>query len=72
MDGEQYGDQVVQRQSGEYIIVRCAMSRLSLSFGDGFETKAGDVFEIGAAPFGQPLQNMLWLELTAFGRSCRR
>ncbi|KUM53148.1 AraD1 family protein [Rheinheimera sp. EpRS3] len=31
----------------------------TLSFGDGFETKAGDVFEIGAAPFGQPLQNML-------------
>ncbi|PKM19068.1 MAG: FAH family protein [Gammaproteobacteria bacterium HGW-Gammaproteobacteria-15] len=31
----------------------------TLSFGDGFETQAGDVFEIGAAPFGQPLQNTL-------------
>jgi len=31
----------------------------TLSFGDGFETQAGDVFEIGAAQFGQPLQNTL-------------
>jgi hypothetical protein len=31
----------------------------TLSFAAGIETKAGDVFEIEAAPFGQPLSNRL-------------
>ncbi len=31
----------------------------TLSFGDGFESKVGDVFEIGAPDFGRPLQNTL-------------
>lgn len=29
----------------------------TLSFGDGFETRVGDVFEIEAAEFGRPLRN---------------
>ncbi|MHA3979213.1 AraD1 family protein [Halovulum sp. GXIMD14794] len=31
----------------------------TLSFADGIETRPGDVFEIEAAPFGQPLRNPL-------------
>lgn len=31
----------------------------TLSFGDGIETQAGDIFEIGAPDFGRPLQNPL-------------
>ncbi|MDX3775679.1 GguC family protein [Chromatiaceae bacterium AAb-1] len=36
----------------------------TLSFGDGFETQNGDIFEIGAPQFGHPLQNTLATEDT--------
>jgi hypothetical protein len=31
----------------------------TLSFADGVQTRAGDVFEIGAVGFGRPLRNRL-------------
>lgn len=34
----------------------------TLSFGDGFQTEAGDVFEISAEHFGAPLRNRLAVE----------
>lgn len=36
----------------------------TLSFGDGFETRAGDIFEIEAAEFGRPLRNKLTITET--------
>lgn len=37
----------------------------TLSFSDGFETRAGDVFEIEAAPFALPLRNPLAIAAAA-------
>jgi hypothetical protein len=34
----------------------------TLSFGDGFETREGDIFEIESATFGKPLRNRLEIE----------